>query len=300
MNKNKIDNLPRTENALHLGIHGYTPKIGIKLINYFLKLFIKILRINGRGLVSNNFIQLLDPKKSVLFSNNAIAKNFNLTFRTGHGRLLWRVNDFYQEEPMMVAWLQGMTHDDIFLDIGSNVGMYTVPAAIVCKLTYAVELDPINLSILKHNLLLNSIQEKVVVIPLALGNEFSIEDIYYRDFSVGDALQSVGRKSPFNTVMGKSAHISKQIVLPLDELFKMYKLVQPTKIKIDVDGNELSVVKGAINVIKEAQEVYFEDSGLKDCIEVMEIFKRLGFEIEGEEIAKNSKVGRNVLLKKNK
>ena len=201
---------------------------------------------------------------------------------------------------MMVAWLQGMTHDDIFLDIGSNVGMYTVPAAIVCKLTYSVELDPINLSILKHNLLLNSIQEKVVVIPLALGNEFSIEDIYYRDFSVGDALQSVGRKSPFNTVMGKSAHVSKQIVLPLDELFKMYQLVQPTKIKIDVDGNELSVVKGATKVIKEAQEVYFEDSGLKDCIEVMEIFEKLGFEIEREEIAKNSKVGRNVLLKKNK
>ena len=300
MENNNKDNLPRTDNALHLGIHGYIPSIGIKLINYLLQLFIKVFRINGRGIVTNNFMQLLDPKKSIVFHNNVIGKSFNLTFRTGHGRLLWRVNDFYEEEPMMISWLQEMKNNDIFLDIGANVGMYTVPAAIVSKLTYAIELDPINLSILKHNLLLNSLLEKVVVIPLALGNGFSIEDIHYRDFSVGDALQSVGRQSPFNTVVGKSAHISKQLVAPLDELFKIYELAQPTKIKIDVDGNELTVVKGAINVIKNAEEVYFEDSGLKDCIEVMEIFENLGFTISKIEIAKNSKVGRNLLLKKNK
>lgn len=298
--KEKIGNLPRTNDALHLGVHGYTPSYGIKLINIILKLVINIFRINGKGIISNNFIQLLDPKKSISFHNDSIDKSYDLTFRTGHGRLLWRVNDFYEEEPMMISWLKAMTQDDIFLDIGSNVGMYTVPAAKVAKLTYAVELDPINLSILKHNIVLNSLNDRIIVIPLALGDTFSIQDIYYRDFSVGDALQSVGRKSPFNTVIGKQAHISRQLVLPLDDIFRLFKLAQPSKIKIDVDGNELTVIKGAIDTIKGASEIYFEDSGLRDCLEVMEIFEKLAFKISRVEIAKNSKVGRNILFKKDK
>jgi len=292
-----MTNTPRSENAHHLGMHGYSPSISMKLLIFILSLIIKIFRIDGTGKISNNFIQLLNPYKTLNYKINSNNDNsVELRFRTGHGRLLWRVEEFYIEEPMMVEWLRTFKDDDVFCDIGANVGMYAIPAAINCKFCYAVELDPINLAILKHNIVLNKLFSKILAIPIALGDKTNIQNIFYRDFSVGDALQSVGKKTPFNTVVGKLEHSCSQLVMPLDQIFEMFNLEQPSKIKIDVDGNELSVVKGAIKIISTAREVYFEDSGLKDCLEVLEIFKNLGFKVIKEEIAKNSKVGRNLLF----
>ena len=99
----------------------------------------------------------------------------------------------------MIEWLSGFGKDDVFLDVGANVGIYTVPAATLAGRVIAVELDPSNVGILYENCFLNKLTEKVVIVPLGVGDRNSVELVYYRDFSKGDALQSVARPSPFQT-----------------------------------------------------------------------------------------------------
>jgi FkbM family methyltransferase len=59
---------------------------------------------------------------------------------------------------------------DLFLDIGTNVGTYTVLASGICKAsTRAFEPDPSALAALRRNIEINNLQDLVTVHGVALG-----------------------------------------------------------------------------------------------------------------------------------
>ena len=199
---------------------------------------------------------------------------------------------------MMINWIKNMSKNDIFLDIGANVGTYTIPAAVKCKHVYACELDPLNLGTLKENIFLNKITKNVTILPFPATSKNKIVKIFFRDNSLGDALQSINRSTPLNIVKTKNSHILNQLGFSLNYIFKEFNLPQPTKIKIDVDGNENEVFLGSKNLIFEAKEVYFEDSGLKDCEKIIKMFKKNRFKIIGRQRPFKSILGENILFKK--
>ncbi len=299
MSANQIEQ-PTTQQPVAqqtIGQFGYRPTIYENLRRIFSKGLIKILFLNGKNKFSNVFMQMLDPHYSIIW-NGQSSKNKVIRFRTGHGRLLWRANTFYKEEPMMINWLKTFNQEDIFLDIGANVGTYTVPGAIESKLTYACELDPINIGLLKENLFLNGLTHKVIIMPFPATSKHMVADIFYRDFSRGDALQSIGNETPLNTIEGSGKHVSLQLGFPLDSIFEQFNLEYPSKIKIDVDGNEKTVFEGATQVIFNAAEVYYEDSGLKDSEDIINQFISHDYQIVSKERPKNSEVGCNLLFRK--
>ena len=84
-----------------------------------------------------------------------IDRSIKFKWITGNNRLLWIAKTFDPEETMMVKWISQFKEEDVFLDIGANCGLYTLAAACKCKNITAVELDTINLAILKENLVIN-------------------------------------------------------------------------------------------------------------------------------------------------
>jgi len=259
---------------------GYRPDIITKIIRGGVRLLVSIFRLNGKNNLSNEFIQMLDPKKTVVFDSTEIY------FRTGHGRLQWRVDSFHTEEPIMIRWLSTFTSEDCFFDIGANVGTYTIPALTKGSQVFAFELDPTNISILNENLFLNNLHENCVVIPLGLSSKNEITKIYNRDFSKGDALQSIGRTSPFETVQN-NPYVSNQLVSKLDDIMDTFNIPLPTKIKIDVDGNERMVFDGMTNTIFSAKEIYFEDNGLPESKYVIDKILNNNFIEKEREISQN-------------
>jgi len=257
---------------------GFKPTDRIKLIRWLTRLIIKMLRLDGVNMFSNELIQSLDPKNSFQFREEKFY------FRTGHGRLNWRVNSFFSEEPLIVEWLEEMKENDIFLDIGANVGTYTIPTCAFVKKCYAVELDFNNIQLLFDNLHMNKLSDKCLILPFPLHKDTSVQDIYYRDFSKGDALQSVSRPSPFlskSEINSKLGFTINQLCFSLDDIFDIFDLDLPNKIKIDVDGNEEFVINGGRKIIMQAQEVYFESNGLDDQSDnnIINEFKNNGFKI---------------------
>jgi FkbM family methyltransferase len=242
---------------------GYTPTLKDKLIRIIAKFFSKILSINNYFV--NEIIQNIDLKNNINFEGKKIY------FKTGHNRLDWRVNSFYKEEPMMVDWIKSFNEKDIFLDIGANVGIYTLPAITKCKFTYASELDIKNNAILFENLIKNKFQNKCLMINFGMSDKNNIEEIFYRENSVGDALQSIARDQIIPTKKNSPFQI-KQFCFSLDYIFESFKLEYPNKIKIDVDGNEKKVFEGGKKVILNAKEIYYEDN---DLVEDKEIIKEI-------------------------
>lgn len=199
----------------------------------------------------------------------------------------------------MVEWIKTFKSDDVFLDIGANVGIYTVAAATLARKCYACELDPMNVSILKENLILNRQTDKVIVFPFPGIDTTEVVSVYYRDFSKGDALQSIGRETPLNTLKGLE-HTMHQLGFPLDEIFERCNLERPNKVKIDVDGNEKKLFAGAQNIIFGAEEVYFEDSGLAECEPLVEEFSKRGFTCIRKEVPLRGALGSNLLFRRTK
>lgn len=107
--------------------------------------------------------------------------------------------DVYNYARMFEAWdryrIEGVRKGDTVLDLGANIGSFTLPAAKVAKRVVAVE--PIFHELLKRNIELNSL-ENVNVVPCAIGTNladagltvpFRVEEI-----SLTKILEKVGEK----------------------------------------------------------------------------------------------------------
>ena len=129
----------------------------------------------------------------------------------------------------MMFLLHFLKSGDLFLDIGANVGTYTVLASGVCKAkTWAFEPDPETVLCLKRNIEINNLQELVTVHELALGaTEREVA------FTVG--LDTVNRVAIGN----QPCRLVHQ--RPLDSLLSD---VGPTFAKLDVEGYEEEILRG--------------------------------------------------------
>jgi len=281
-------------------MYGYQPIIAKQLVRMIARCLIFVFRLNGKSVWSNEVIQCLNPTSDTSHNDE------KLKFRTGNGRLLWRVRTFPYEEPMMMKWIAQMQAEDVVLDIGANCGLYSTAMAKRVSLVYACELDPLNINLIKENAYLNGVHDRVVILPVACGTRDCVVDVHFRDLSAGDALQSMGRPQLLSTRLTKKSHVSPVLSLSLDDLWDRAGFRRPTKIKIDVDGNEKTVFEGAHRLCATAKEIYFEDTDFTECKEVLGHLLALGFvEVDnfgfesGSAPGGQGLVGTNRLLRKN-
>lgn len=280
--------------------YGYTPTIARRLVRAIARAFIRLFRLNGRSIWSNEVTQCLQPVATTLLNGEKFR------FRTGNGRLLWRVRTFPYEEPLMTKWISTILQTDVVLDIGANCGLFSVALAKRASLVYACELDPLNVGLIKENAFLNGVHGKVVVLPFACGSDDGVLDVFFRDLTPGDALQSMGRPQILSTRLGQFPHSGPVLMLSLDDLWDRAALQRPTKIKIDVDGNEEMVLKGTRRLCATAKEIYFEDTHSINSEEILGQLFALGFvEVERERFGFGSapgsrdSLGYNRILRRN-
>jgi FkbM family methyltransferase len=129
----------------------------------------------------------------------------------------------------MMFLLHFLKRGDLFLDIGANVGTYTVLASGVCKAkTWAFEPDPETVLCLKRNIEINDLQELVTVHALALG---ATECEVSLTIGLGAANKVTIGNQPCRFVDQKT----------LDSLLAE---VGPTFAKLDVEGYEEEILRG--------------------------------------------------------
>ena len=252
--------------------HGYQPSYGRRIMRVLAKAVTRTLGLGGKSTWSNEVLQSLSPTAETTFNDQT------LKFRTGNGRLLWRVQTFATEEPLMIEWISQMESGDVVLDIGANCGLYSVAMARMGCRVFACELDLQNVGLIKENAYLNDVHQQIVVLPIACGGNDAAIDVYFRDLIPGDALQSMNEPQTIPTRLGKHSHQAPVLTLSLDALWERSGFERPSKVKIDVDGNERTVFAGCKGLCATADEIYYEDSGTPDCREVLSELLALGFE----------------------
>ena len=97
--------------------------------------------------------------------------DLKMVFETPNDMTAWRVRSMYEKEPDTIRWLESIPEGAVLVDVGANVGMYSVFAAVVRKAkVYAFEPESQNYALLNANIAANSL---VVVQSLTLMNVLS-------------------------------------------------------------------------------------------------------------------------------
>mgnify|MGYP000135495157 CR=1 FL=1 len=259
---------------------GFKPNFVIKFLRWLSRLIIICLRLNGKSRWSNEFIQQLDPSITISpkFFNDD-KKVQPIWFRTGHGRLYWRAKHTFNLEKETNDWIKSFKQSDIFFDVGANVGLYSIMASKLMKIkTYAFEPDLMNARILYENIIKNNVSNLVTILPLALADYNYCADLYLKTVSYGDALHNLDSKNQ-NIDSDHEAKVSIP-AFSIDSIISILSLDKPTKLKIDVDGIEIRILKGAKEALVTVDEIIVEWSrSKKDSSEILEYLENLGFKL---------------------
>jgi FkbM family methyltransferase len=125
--------------------------------------------------------------------------------------------------------------NDLFLDVGANIGSYTILAASVCRArAIAFEPDPDTARVLRRNIAINHLSGLADVREAALGGVH------------GQIAFTVGL-GPMNRVAGPGDQSAQ--VVPITRLDDIPDAETPTLIKMDVEGFEEQVLSGACRVL---------------------------------------------------
>tara|TARA_B100000809_G_C15085546_1_gene511300 strand:+ start:332 stop:1213 length:882 start_codon:yes stop_codon:yes gene_type:complete len=142
---------------------------------------------------------------------------------------------------------ENVKEGDIFFDIGANIGVFTVYAAKIKKniKVYSFEPEYSNLNLLKQNVLDNDISDQVNIFSVGLSDEVGFSQLHIQDTEPGAAAHSESRQNIKTTDEGYPVLWKEGIMTStLDHLCEDLQ-IYPNCIKIDTDGNELKILKGA-------------------------------------------------------
>lgn len=135
-----------------------------------------------------------------------------------------------------------LRENDIFCDVGANVGVYTVLAsAEIGAKTISIEPIPNTFDLLKFNVLINQIEEKVELFNIGVGSNES-------EIAFTENLDTANHVA--TDIETTNSNIIK---IPIKTLDVITRYDPPLILKIDVEGYETEVLNGAINLLKNSK-----------------------------------------------
>lgn len=172
----------------------------------------------------------------------------------------YRAASFSVKEPDTLAWIDSFENGSVYWDVGANVGLYTIYAALKkgAKVT-AFEPSVFNLELLTRNCNLNGVADRVLIVPLPLAREMSTDSIRLSSTTWGGALntfkESVGQDGK---ALSNQSFQYRICGLSLDRFQEVFEQQPPDYLKIDVDGIEHLILAGGTQVLRNCRSVIVE------------------------------------------
>jgi len=221
---------------------------------------IKRVTVTVTSLLASVFAHFFFLTRAGIWSSSVLKATTDIVYRQyddGHDYLfsakdpllLWRAQSLFTKEPETLNWIRTFKSNDIFYDIGANVGTYTVYAAPRCSHVYAFEPESSNYAALNQNIRLNGIDNKVRAYPIAIAEKKKLDSLRLQSTNPGAALHVFGRNTDFKHDQFSPAFEQGALALTLDEIVFELNLPPPTQIKIDVDGLESEILRGATKLL---------------------------------------------------
>jgi FkbM family methyltransferase len=151
--------------------------------------------------------------------------------------------------------LHFLRKEDIFIDVGANIGVYTLLASgHIGAYTIAYEPVPSTFEYLEENIQLNNLQHNCELKNIGVSDKIGL-------------LKFTNKLGAENHVISDNKVNDTCIEVPVDTLDNTIDIKNPALIKIDVEGFETMVINGAFNTLKKTslKAIIIELNGLSNA-----------------------------------
>lgn len=195
----------------------------------------------------------------------------------------YRARTLLIKEPETIEWINTFGDKDVFWDIGANVGVYTLYAALRNIVCLSFEPSPGNFYLLNRNIEINKMDNRISALCIAFNDTTRLDSLYMANTDLGGALSSFAeavdwKGEPF-TAFFKQAMIGFSI----DDFVRQFNPLFPNHIKIDVDGIENKIIRGAKHTMSDKRVksilVELDNSRENYCKEVIEDIEKAGMKL---------------------
>jgi FkbM family methyltransferase len=214
-----------------------------------------------------------------------------------HGKWVWvhprarfsfSTKTFFKREPHVQRWVtEQLKPGHVFFDIGAHhgwVSMWTLPLVGQEGAVYSFEPSPANLSILQWHRTINNFLQWMIV-PKAVSNEDAVEKQFFLIDSGDSPMNSLTTGVPGLPLMeGRDVGKISIPTITLDTFCREFG-VRPNLVKIDVEGAELLVLRGAGSLLGESSPTiilavhpYWLPTG-QSPVQIIELLKAYGYTV---------------------
>jgi FkbM family methyltransferase len=159
------------------------------------------------------------------------------------------LNPYYHEYDVPLFASKVLEKGDVIIDVGAYGGLYTLIGGKTVGETgqvIAFEANPQNFMILQQNVHLNKL-DNVLMISKAAGKERSRMRLCYNE-----------RRGAFTSAHKRPEKIIEAEVIPIDDVTKNIDTIK--LLKIDTEGCDLEVLKGAQETLKKTEFLIVEQN----------------------------------------
>lgn len=212
-----------------------------------------------------------------------------------------RVRSLFTKEPITLAWIDSFRENEVLFDIGANVGMYTVYAAVMRNArVYSFEPEALNYAELNKNIYLNDLHHSCLAYGLALSDVDKTDRLLLSDFGLGISYHDFEENSwTEDKQFAEDWHVSKDHRRPQGCIGRRVDtliadgLPVPNHIKIDVDGLEHRVIAGMLETLRQPElrtvliEINFDNP---TNLAIIDQLQDMGWRFSWEQLRINRKV----------
>jgi FkbM family methyltransferase len=238
--------------------------------------------------------RILEFRQKLTRDIHIIDGPYDYRFRCETVREFNRCLKIFGKEPGTVDWIREIVKEnDIFYDIGANIGVYSVLAASRTGKggrVYAFEPHGANFARLVDNIALNNLQQVVFPHNFALSDKEGLFPFHYKSCDVGTSDSQLSTGSD-GTGVEKGIQISElKYGTTVDRLIASGDIKAPHHIKIDVDGNEFLILAGMSQLLSGTQRPQSIQVEMNDPhkLQILEFMKVHQYRLSGKHYTRSA------------
>lgn len=201
----------------------------------------------------------------------------------------WYARNLLTKEPETIEWINTFSDEDVFWDIGANVGLYSLYAALRNIAVMSFEPSSGNYYLLNRNIEINKMDNRVFALCLAFNDTTRLDSFYMVNSALGGAFSSFAEAIDWKGNPFIASFKQAMIGFSIDDFVRQFDPLFPNHIKIDVDGIENKIIRGAKNTLsdKRVKSILIEmDSGRETyCSEMVHAIEEAGMKFVKKEHA---------------
>lgn len=179
---------------------------------------------------------------------------------------VFRARTLLTKEPETIRWVDTFQPGEVLWDIGANVGVYSLYAALKHVTVLAFEPSAGNYYLLNRNIQINRMDDRVSGFCVAFNDVTRLAAFHMQNIDLGGALNSFGDAIDWQGAPFKALFKQSMIGFSVDEFIQRFSPQFPNHIKIDVDGNEDKIIAGARGTLsdKRLKSLHVELDGARE------------------------------------